>query len=363
MSNYISTLPTELISEIFIIVICRSHNCVCFTEPLRLSGVCKTWQAVAFDTPQLWTNLSFTVSDSITVDDIEFYTVWLNRARSRHLNLVVITYKLIPPPYFFDFFHNLRNRIASLTFDSTILMSIFYDILPHLSTVRFEMNNPGEFVTAKQMLAVLSSSPNLTSLDIDMVADYDRQRPILDLPWTYRGITNISLTSERTDMSRLLAYITVPTLKELNITLGHNQIARLADFLQRSSSSLENLCIGAESDDEYWVETDIKLLLQVVPVLATLKLYGNDTLIASTISVLTNIRIIPHVQYLEIELFAVVPDDNWFLNLYNAISTRSDFLKSLRLDSNSEEQSQWSDAIESAFSKLESEGMKIIYNL
>jgi hypothetical protein len=111
------------------------------------------------------------------------------------------------------------------------------------------------------------------------------------------------------------------------------------------------------------VETDIKLLLQVVPVLATLKLYGNDTLIASTISVLTNIRIIPHVQYLEIELFAVVPDDNWFLNLYNAISTRSDFLKSLRLDSNSEEQSQWSDAIESAFSKLESEGMKIIYNL
>ena len=84
-----SSLPPEIISDIFLFCACRDmHSFEIRKAPLIFTRVCRSWRAIAYSIPSLWSNMRLPSLPSKASKAISFFCAldnWLSLSRNRPL--------------------------------------------------------------------------------------------------------------------------------------------------------------------------------------------------------------------------------------------------------------------------------------
>ncbi|EDR14028.1 uncharacterized protein LACBIDRAFT_321771 [Laccaria bicolor S238N-H82] len=91
-SSSISSLPAEILSEIFAFCCQPKYNAIGGVDsqgicPLRLSAVCKAWRALTWTTSALWSVIILVDPKPWTSHLDEILAAWIERARNRPLSI------------------------------------------------------------------------------------------------------------------------------------------------------------------------------------------------------------------------------------------------------------------------------------
>ncbi|KAJ7623942.1 hypothetical protein DFH06DRAFT_758569 [Mycena polygramma] len=87
------TLPTELVSEIFLHVLPRYPNFPELTglsSPTPLTQICRRWRDIALGTPELWSAIS-SLNNNLDGRELRIFEFWLNRSRHCPLSITLAT--------------------------------------------------------------------------------------------------------------------------------------------------------------------------------------------------------------------------------------------------------------------------------
>ncbi|KAF8631398.1 hypothetical protein AX15_002406 [Amanita polypyramis BW_CC] len=164
---YASSLPTELLIEIFSLMIAQD----CTALGRIIIKVCRRWRRVAWDCPALWSNLVLgKVFGASRHDPTKKAKVWLSRSKGRIQDLSVHYSAVVDT----DWRENLEKELRSLRWDGVRALSIvLWDVVRYLKSISSEgalnslqklelkVSPPGD--------DLLSAAQNLTEMSLDNV--------------------------------------------------------------------------------------------------------------------------------------------------------------------------------------------------
>ncbi|KAF7358441.1 F-box domain-containing protein [Mycena venus] len=297
----ILTLPTEITSEIFLQHLTGLHEAhddrpwlvdlhtASHAGPLFLAQVCKAWRAITLSFPSLWCRVRVSSSEQTLPGRQKILEHWLPRAGAHPLYLDIMTglnYRQIPPLFATLAPYSLQWRTFSLWLTTPIsfsmkeiqgripllhklnvglndmcrvstLITAFSDA-PELREVEL-LNLPPKWISLPwaqltslnlaeqdvgQCLEVLSLTPNLEILSVDLAG-----LPRNSQPTTVRldHLHTLKVWLSHAKKLPLLAYITLPALKHLHLTLpSRPPIAPLLGFLTRSECKLHSISLYSD---------------------------------------------------------------------------------------------------------------------
>jgi len=220
-ASFISQLPPEILSEIFLYCIPHEQFPVaCRTQaPLLLTQVSASWRALALVSPDLWTALHINYKDP--VEDIPATDLWLSRSGSRPLTLsIAIDFGEQPQQEIIDAIcrHSKRWKHIRLDFRHLLCPQMYnldlaQDQIPELCTFEFharDISNTNVFPITR----LLHSAPKLRELTwVDDLADTDT---LLGLP--LRRLTRLSLEMDHGTLDYLQVLNECSNLEHIRIT-------------------------------------------------------------------------------------------------------------------------------------------------
>ncbi|KAJ7500444.1 hypothetical protein B0H11DRAFT_782548 [Mycena galericulata] len=326
ISYPVLTLPTEITTEIFLRCLPKgAQESRRRIAPLLLGGICQDWRKIALGTPRLWRALRLTLDRFLWRPHIlpECLGAWLARSDSQPLK-IVLRYddkrsepspeairdiilqhahrwedvELVLPhadflQIFGDFsgsfprlkklelcesefgiripscsFQNLQNssELRELVIDGDILNPLPTEF-PWAQLTRFH----GFGVTFAQGCEVLRLTPLLEECTLDLKPTFlDNIPPTIERsPLTLPHVHSLKLfkAGMMFDGFGLLAFLTLPALKELHLAVDHNNVAHFLLFMSRSACVLSRLRASISMDEPHFAQC-----LAMLPNLAELSL-------------------------------------------------------------------------------------------
>ncbi|KAJ6554281.1 hypothetical protein B0H19DRAFT_144317 [Mycena capillaripes] len=276
------TLPSELVSEIFIHFLPTYPLCpplIGIDSPTSLTHICRDWREIALATPQLWRAIGLFHSDIPFEQQCHIIDIWLNRSRSCPLFIHIENNHAWTE--LFSVFLPLLSRWEYLKLHCVLLHPVVaaLPLLRHLdlsgddyTTFAFHdvpllctavLNNfamevitlPWAQLTSLTLrdvypfecLPILKQTSNLVHCElclwIDELSPTDINAPDIMLPCLE------SLTFRNPDGRRLsdfLAIIVVPALLSLRVPerlLGSDPIGLLMSLISKSGCKLQEMAI------------------------------------------------------------------------------------------------------------------------
>jgi len=348
------SLPPEITSEIFVdCLFLEGHpiESLRFNYiPLLVTSICRTWRKIALSTPQLWNMIYLYMKRVHDMDATgQLVDTWLSRSGQCPLTLWLDSeyeYNTLPSSSrllaafatyairFVDIRLHLSSksfpslgklvfpRLTSLdlrihdTFEDNSQPITLFSVAPLLRSASFSFNTPPSafclpwhqltkldcFVTEiHQILDLLSRTSSLVECDlIDCVENLDDGAQ----PLAHSTLRFLSLEYSL----RLLAYLTLPELRVLNFDnpqFDHDHYPPLQSFLTRSACSLDRLEIISHGPG-------LHQILQAIPSLLELRLYGEAEVILHQLSV--DFTCLPNLRRLELWAYDPAKDGEMLLD-------------------------------------------------
>ncbi|KAF8199588.1 hypothetical protein BJ912DRAFT_844773 [Pholiota molesta] len=198
--SYISLLPPEILSEIFIYCIPDEQFPLPYTTeaPLLLTHVSAQWRSLAISIPELWTALHVNYKDP--VEDIPATNVWLSRSGSKPLSLsVAIDFSEQPQQEILDALCRHSKRWKHVRFD-----------FRHLLCPPMDVSN----INIAPITSLLSSAPKLREVTwVDDLADTDT---LLQLP--LGRLTKLALSMDHGTLDYLQVLNECYNLEHIRLT-------------------------------------------------------------------------------------------------------------------------------------------------
>ncbi|KAJ7140412.1 hypothetical protein C8R46DRAFT_1320341 [Mycena filopes] len=281
------TLPTEIISEIFIRFLPPYPECPPWTgclSPSVLTQICGKWREIALSTPELWGAAAFNldippdprlrlgVAHRAQIDSFRGQA-WLDRSRACPLSLQIVSLRyqdqrvlqtldaLLP--------HNVNSGIIDLGTPNSSQVSIFHDapllrtvvlnyaaitalVLPWAQLTKLVLHH----VFPSDCSLVLQQTSNLVHCEIPFLCldiDDDSVEPVVHLP----HLESLVFGDESDIITTYHGTFIVPALRRLQIPryfLGSDCIDSLRGFIAKSGCQLCEVLITGRLDlgvDEY----------------------------------------------------------------------------------------------------------------
>ncbi|KAF9475397.1 hypothetical protein BDN70DRAFT_996451 [Pholiota conissans] len=185
--SYISLLPPEILTEIFLFCIPDEQFPLPYTTeaPLLLTHVSSQWRSIAVSVPELWTALHINYKDP--AEDIPATDIWLSRSGSKPLSLsIAIDFSEQPQQEILDALCRHSKRWKYVRFDFRhLLCPAMYTLdmalndIPELSTFEFYARDVSN-INIAPVTNLLSSAPKLR--EVTWVDDMADTNTLLQLP-------------------------------------------------------------------------------------------------------------------------------------------------------------------------------------
>lgn len=219
--SFISQLPPEILSEIFLYCIPHEQFPVaCRTQaPLLLTQVSTSWRALALVSPDLWTALHINYKDP--VEDIPATDLWLSRSGNKPLTLsIAVDFGEQPQQEIIDAICRHSKRWKHIRFDFRHLLcppmyslDLAQNQIPELCTFEFHARDISNTNVAP-ITRLLHSAPQLRELTwVDDLADTDT---LLELP--LGRLTRLSLEMDHGTLDYLQVLNECSNLEHIRIT-------------------------------------------------------------------------------------------------------------------------------------------------
>ena len=219
--SFISQLPPEILSEIFLYCIPHEQFPVaCRTQaPLLLTQVSASWRALALVSPDLWTALHINYKDPL--EDIPATDLWLSRSGDKPLTLsIAVDFGEQPQQDIIDAICRHSKRWKHVRFDFRHLLcaqmyhlNLAQDQIPELCTFEFHARDISN-TNVVPIIRLLHSAPKLRELAwVDDLADTDT---LLELP--LGRLTRLSLEMDHGTLDYLQVLNECSNLEHIRIT-------------------------------------------------------------------------------------------------------------------------------------------------
>ncbi|KAF8214054.1 hypothetical protein K438DRAFT_2009160 [Mycena galopus ATCC 62051] len=301
------TLPTEITAEIFLCCL-PVFDPLCIpnhksSAPIVLTAVCRQWRDIALATPVLWSKLQVRF-DKIAPEIVlkpalveEIIDRWLTRAGSRPLSL--------------EFERKLEEPLFTLSRDDLRPLDLNSAIFPLLQVAALGCNDDDDeddpiilFTTAPRFhdlhflceftletatfalpwqqltkftgtmlwdLKLFSLAGNLTELTCAFVLDHIPPAGII----THHNLRSLTITEDSED---IIQYLTLPALRDLDVSDTEICNDALQSFLVRSSPPLVSLSVRRDHPVSYFDHLGqwLRLLASTLEILKFVDGFGDD---------------------------------------------------------------------------------------
>ncbi|KAJ6579532.1 hypothetical protein DFH09DRAFT_1310193 [Mycena vulgaris] len=307
------SLPFDVVSEIFVHCLSDPQESepifdglglgIPLPAPLILSGVCRAWRSIAFQTPRLWASFHVAVghwSKSNMLLGAQRLTEWVNRAGAAPLSMVLQHYVAFPsslPHLFPDTFLPILNRSTQwrdihldmpfshliseqqvqlrlhgkipnlerlqlsvpswqMVSDNTTTPVSVFEHAPNLHTVQLLRISPalivlpwaqlthftGEMIPASACLHVLQSAVSLVDCKFIQVSGLLDQPHLLP---PHLALKSFTLEGRMITVHRMLDILTLPGLIDLDLNESGRRPSsdEFLSFLSRSRPPLQRLTL------------------------------------------------------------------------------------------------------------------------
>ncbi|KAJ7160270.1 hypothetical protein C8R46DRAFT_1223749 [Mycena filopes] len=305
-------LPLEISSEIFIQLLADDDG----STPMIFLPICRLWKDIALSTPSLWATVYSDVTDAPPF--CQYFQTWLARARGTPLSITL--HGDIPSDVGAVLKqHAPQLQTLQLALDSPgeLLEEMSLTSLPILQKLSIEATEWGLASYIRNCVATLRAAPILADCEFVGMMEQDEETQHECPRLTHPSLRRLRLGRLGGDpsSSRLLPFLTLPSLQHLSISWLDIPHAELLSFFRRSAPPLQSLCLKTHAEHD-WVA--------LVPSLVSLTLVTRRKLVGDPIPVLDQMArdhdVLPNLRKLFIECSP--SDEEDYEDLVTVITSR-----------------------------------------
>ncbi|KAJ7833612.1 hypothetical protein B0H14DRAFT_3710458 [Mycena olivaceomarginata] len=278
-------LPVEIASDIFLHCVPTTPRPGSLTAPMVFSNICQPWRSIALSTPFLWAGIRLEFLPR-GAKFAKLCRLWIDRARTlplsfslhgsldRRIETLVQRYRVQ--------LQNLKLFVRTGDDLQRLRMQGLLHLLRTLTIGADETNSvEADFLNADECLEILRTAPELVECAFD---DVFYEQDIYSAGSPLQPLTHTSLRALRLGMPQsraiegyhgnsafILQYITLPSLKHLEIADFDITIHDFISFLTRSAPPLASLRMVIPTAD--WQPHVVVEYLHPIPSLADLELF------------------------------------------------------------------------------------------